>query len=385
MPTICHLFDGNVGWEQRLAASQLIERLPVQRYPWHAATVDRAAVRKWTAAPFPIATLGRPFPGPFRAVAQLLAAGAVGRLIARKPTDIIHAWGVSAAFAAWVGLRANSARRAALVVELFDPAIPRSDIKRLRTLTAASCLAIICSTQTIRRRLIEGGIPPDCCVVVRPGVDFGQVNHWRRGNLREKLGLSSDHRVILIPQPIDRKHGFMDAFFAGLVLCTLTGNTRVIVPGDAREARRIARFARCQPLSETFVAPDPSIPFEQLVSCADVLVVPAPGDISTTSIAWAMAAGVAVIGAAGYAVAELIAHKVNGLLFKAEAGKSMAAPIVRWLRDHDSLEKVREAARGQAYEVFSIRRYVDQHIKLYENVCAGVAAGEGISDSAAVG
>ena len=98
-----------------------------------------------------------------------------------------------------------------------------------------------------------------------------------------------------------------------------------------------------------------------------------------------MAAGVAVIGAAGYAVAELIAHKVNGLLFKAEAGKSMAAPIVRWLRDHDSLEKVREAARGQAYEVFSIRRYVDQHIKLYENVCAGVAAGEGISDSAAVG
>ena len=73
------------------------------------------------------------------------------------------------------------------------------------------------------------------------------------------------------------------------------------------------------------------------------------GDVSTTCIAWAMAAGVAVIGAATYAVAELASHKVGGLLFKPPLRGSSAPAVVRLLRDREAQAKAKEV-RGQAYE-----------------------------------
>ena len=123
------------------------------------------------------------------------------------------------------------------------------------------------------------------------------------------------------------------------------------------------------------------VPFEELVSVCDALVVAPRGDISTTSISWAMAAETAVIGSAVQAVTELIASKVNGLLFKQVQGKSMATSIARLLEDRESQAKAKEVARGQAYELFSVRRCIEQHARLYENVLSAAAPGEGIVDS----
>jgi glycosyltransferase involved in cell wall biosynthesis len=95
-----------------------------------------------------------------------------------------------------------------------------------------------------------------------------------------------------------------------------------------------------------------------------------------------MAAGVAVIGTAVHAVAELIANKLNGLLFKQTPGRSMVASLFRLLTDRVSQDKVRETARGQAYEVFGLRRCVEQHMRLYDNVLNGSPPGDGIVDSA---
>jgi glycosyltransferase involved in cell wall biosynthesis len=126
------------------------------------------------------------------------------------------------------------------------------------------------------------------------------------------------------------------------------------------------------------------MPFEELVAIADALVVAAPGDTSTTAISWAMAAGTAVIGSAVHAVAELIANKLNGLLFKIEKGETVAMPVARLLQNRDGQRKVKETARGQAYEVFGLRRFAEQHDRLYENLLTGRAPGEGITDPALV-
>jgi glycosyltransferase involved in cell wall biosynthesis len=98
-----------------------------------------------------------------------------------------------------------------------------------------------------------------------------------------------------------------------------------------------------------------------------------------------MAAGAAVIGAAIPSVAELIAHRVNGLLFKQFVGKGVVGPLFRLLQDRACLAKAREVARCQAYEVFGLRRCIEQHTRVYENVLCGVAPDEGIVDSARVG
>ena len=97
-----------------------------------------------------------------------------------------------------------------------------------------------------------------------------------------------------------------------------------------------------------------------------------------------MASGSAVIASAVYAVAELIANKVNGLLFNPQSATHLAGAVGRLLMDRDSQSKVREVARGHAYEVFSLRRYIDQHDRLRRNLATGCAPREGIVDSAVV-
>jgi glycosyltransferase involved in cell wall biosynthesis len=95
-----------------------------------------------------------------------------------------------------------------------------------------------------------------------------------------------------------------------------------------------------------------------------------------------MAAGTAVVGTAVHSIAELVAHKVNGLLFKQVPGRSMSAAILARLQDRASQEKAKEVARGQAYEAFGLRRYIEQTTRLYENVLSGSPPREGITDSA---
>jgi len=109
------------------------------------------------------------------------------------------------------------------------------------------------------------------------------------------------------------------------------------------------------------------------------------GDIATGSIAWAMAAETVVIGTATYAIAELIANNVNGMLFKQEPHRRMVPAIAPRLRQRDGHAKLKEVARGQAYEVFGVRRFVEQTMQLYENACAGVPADTRISDPAMAG
>ncbi len=94
-----------------------------------------------------------------------------------------------------------------------------------------------------------------------------------------------------------------------------------------------------------------------------------------------MAAGTAIVGTAVYSVAELIAHRVNGLLYKQVNGQSMAPSINGLLQDRAAQQKAVEVARGQAYEVFSLRRYADQITRLYDNVMGGQPPQEGIVDS----
>ena len=124
--------------------------------------------------------------------------------------------------------------------------------------------------------------------------------------------------------------------------------------------------------------------YEDLIAMADALIITPNTDVTTTSIAWAMAASVPVLGSAVYSVAELIAHKHNGLLIKPDPGPTTSVGIASMVTQLDTLSREKEVARGQAYEVFSPRRFVDQHLTLYDNLAGGVRPSENIHDSAVV-
>lgn len=370
MTHVGHLFDASTGWEQRVGVSQLMDRLPGDRYTSVLAAIDAAGARALRRLSRPIDILPR-----FGEIAAL-SAPAVSRFVERRGIDLIHTWGVHAAAAA------RGLPHLPLVVQLFDPLAATREIQRLRALLRPEKFAVLCSSQIVRRRLIEGGFPAELAVLVRPGVDFALINRCRRSTMREQLGLGGTERVVIVPQPLTRSGGQFEAVYATMQRNHLSGGFRVLLPGASREQRRIVHFARNLPFSAPITVPDDPFPFEELVAVSDILLITPRGDMPTTSIAWAMAAGAAVIGTAVYSIAEMIANKVNGLLFKQVPGRSMATAISRLLMDRASQDKAKEVARAQAYEIFGLRRYVEQTMQVYENLLAGAPPAEGITDSA---
>lgn len=383
MSVIAHVFDESAGWEQRIAVSQLLDRLPSDRFPQSLVSIRPLAepFRKGLDRPVTLcaARIGLTF----------TAAPSFRRFMERSRVEVIHAWGVQAAVAA------AAAGATTLVLELFDPREAAEGAKKLRILAAGRRLAVVCSCEIARRRLIEGGLSPDVTVVIRPGVDFARINTARRSGLRESLGLRADQHVVVVNAPLQRSGSQFDTAFALTLLSHFQSNLALILPPgvheretsattDAREQTRIVRFVGSMPERPALVVPPSTIPLEDLVSIADTLVIAPRGDAPTTAIAWAMAAKTAVVGSAVHCVAELIANKVNGRLFKRTRGKSMATAIARLLRDRASLSTLTEAAHGQAYEVFSVRRYVDQHARVYENLRSGVLPADGIVDSSRI-
>jgi glycosyltransferase involved in cell wall biosynthesis len=399
MTTLCHLFDVDSDWEERVAVEQWRQRLPPDQATQRLATLHPrkphlppSAIESDDTDPHAEPSPVHHFPIRFNLPAT--AAPALKRFLAEHKINLLNAWGLAAAETAITATaespsvpelpRVPELHSVIVIHHRFDPNLTDRDARRIRTLAESPRFAVACATQTVRRRLIEKGLPESQCVVIRPGVDFAKINRARkhRNAIRQSLNLDPDNQVLLAPFPIHRADGVDRVIWAAQLKHYLDSNSRLIVFGDSPETRRLKALSDGMPFAHCVRWIGPNHRYEELIPAADALVAATQSEASTTAIAWAMAASVPVIAAANYATAELIAHKQNGLLVKPDPGPPMAITIARELKTIPQLAQQREAARGQAFQAFGLRRYIDQNIKLYDNLRAGIAPNTDIQDSA---
>jgi len=373
MIRVGHVLDRTLSWDQQVALTQLLDRLPSDRFKQAVCTLDEGA----TGLSGVIDTAVEPL---HCARAWPMTSGpSVHRFSRRHDVDVLHAWGPDAAVGA-------AATGRSVLLDVPDPVLASAHVKRIRTLSESARFAVCCRAQLVRRRLVEGGVPLERTVVVRPGVDFGVINKARRLDARDALGVSRDDFLVVLPERVRRGDGHLDACLVACMLNRIGRHVRIVLPGSSREKRRLERYVANVPAPPTLLTPPREPPTERLIAMADALVVVPRGDIATTAIAWAMASQTLVIGTATYAVAELIATRVNGLLFKQTPGRRMVTEIAPLLRSaRSSHVKLEEAARGQAYEVFGLRRCVEQTMHVYDNLLAGAQPDAEINDPAMAG
>jgi len=378
MTRICHLLDGRAGFEQRVGVTQLADHLPEKGLCVTLAAASPATLLDYVRAGCD-ATAGRLTGDSLKLPngLPLLSICAGARMLARKRFDLVHAWSAEAA------VTARKTGDAPLIVTVFDPAIARREVKMLSRTVRNRHFAVACGTRLVSRRLIEQGIPAHLCVVLRPGVDFGLIDSVRRSALRGELGVRKSDCLVIIPEPVTRSSGAFEAFWAVGFRAHLAGGFRVIVPGPSSEHKRITRFASRLPSIDPSVRPMPMAAFEELVSVSDVMMTAPRGDIPTTAIAWAMAAGVAVIATEVPAVTELVSHGHGGLLVEPQRGRSPIGALSRHLMDHAGQKRNVETAHRRAIAMFDLNRYVTQYVTLYENVMSGRCPGDRIADPAA--
>ncbi len=320
-----------------------------------------------------------------------------------EPT-ILHAWGIEAARGCAAALPDRPR-----VVSILDPTRSRP-VARWGG-AVPNLQAIATGSQVIRAQLLTHGMPAPRVVVIRGAVDFGAISASRQRTLdggsttqgqtdhvapvsldtlvprvsnRQPNGAAPREPVVLLPGPATRESGHFYGLWAVTIAKHAGCDLSVLMPYPSRESNRMRRFLNSIRMSSLLARPSADRTWPALVAQADVFLIPAVGEIPTEPIAWAMAAGLPVVGSAVRSVAELIADRSNGLLCKPAQPRALAQKLLTVLEDHDLRARVTETARGQAYEVFGMRRFTDDYHRLYENVLERRDAGDGIRDSAMV-
>lgn len=323
-----------------------------------------------------IAALVRPSAGSDGPIAQVHRIGrgyrlrtsfdAVRMLRRLAPQTVIHAWGLPALTAA-----ALASSRGTI---LFSPVGFPSDrqIGWLRAIFAYRDVHCICPTATIRSALLRRGVPIERVHLIRPGVDFSRVKRRRDAELRSRLGLQDEDIAVLAAGESTPAAAHDRGMWAMSMLRLIDPRYRFILWGRGPTTAKLARFAN-RVSTETAAAVacqriGNAVQFEDLMTVADVVLVTAKAPVPTLPIATAMAAGLPIVSTVSYTVAELLEDRHNALMVTDPSPRLIAQRVLD-LRDQPSLQwQISDTARTEAYEFFSLSRFLHQHRTVYQQV-----------------
>jgi glycosyltransferase involved in cell wall biosynthesis len=308
-------------------------------------------------------------------LAPVVEAARLHRSLNAAEVDVVHAWSLAAAQTAV--LARGTARRPPVVMTCWDPYLSQRDARWVALLERTGQVTVLCHAQHVQRRWLEHGLTAARSAVVRPGVDFGQLNRHRRDPaVASALGLKRGQRVVLLPPSASPRGGHLFGLWVATAAQYLHPELRLLIPGSSPEADRVRRRAQRLPNAACVHMTGEDFGYETLLNWADAVLVPASEDISTTPLAWAMAAGVPIVACATYATSELLASGVNSLLVKPGEPMVMARKLLSALGEDREARRLGEVARGQAFEAFSMTRYVEQVRKAWDDLAAGRPVGE---------
>ena len=115
----------------------------------------------------------------------------------------------------------------------------------------------------------------------------------------------------------------------------------------------------------------PDVTFEELLPAADTALVTADAPAATLPIAICMAAGLPIVATVSPTVAELLEDRHTALFTTKSEPRLIAQRILDLLGDSKLRWSIADMARTEAYEYFSLTRFLDQHRVLYRQFASG--------------
>ena len=113
------------------------------------------------------------------------------------------------------------------------------------------------------------------------------------------------------------------------------------------------------------------IEFEELLPAADTVLIAATGPVATLPVAVCMAAGLPVVAAVSYTVAELLEDRHTAVMVPQGSPRLLARRVLE-LREDPSLQwSIADMARTEAFEFFALTRFVAQYRTIYQQLAAG--------------
>ena len=372
MPRVLHVIDGTCQETHAQLIDTLLRRLAGKHHSHAVAALDArlaAQLQPYVEPSIHIA--------PQRWVRSFNFASGLRRLAREHAADVIHVWGPDAL--AVVSATLPDMPRLLTVIE---PRQADDLARRVRSL--ADSPGVVAGSQHVRQLLVEAGVDPARCVVVRAPADFGAINRARDANLRSRLIEPDAGPVLLINGPAKRGAGQFEAVWAAAIVRQIYPNIRVVLPFASAERGRVARYALRMTDEKFCVLVPPGWGWSELAVVADAFLITPSCEVATEPLASVMAAGIPIVATAVRSIAEIIADRHNGLLCKDNSLQQLSGRILAALEDKALVRNITDVARSQSFEVFGVRAFVDNYERAYQNVLNQTELSAGVSDTAMV-
>ncbi len=276
--------------------------------------------------------------------------------------DLVHVWSTGALTA--VGIAGPSR------IVYSPPSLVRGrDVGWLRAMMAYRDVQVVSPTRTMHQALLRAGIAAERCRVIRPGVDFSRVSGRKEPAIRAALGLKADDYVLLAVGESTRSASHEDAVWAAAILHVLDPQYKLLIWGEGPAVGQAKAFARrissgdlLRVGSERLGA---GVEFERLLRAADLAVNTATGSVSALPVAMGMAAALPIVSTVTRGSSELLEDHHSAILVPARSPRLMAQRIMELRQDSGLQRKLCETARTEAYQYWSLTKFVEGYRNLY--------------------
>jgi L-malate glycosyltransferase len=303
---------------------------------------------------------------------DLTAAWRFSRVINRLTPDVVHAHdphGVAmASLALSLGASASHGRAPAFVASRrVDFHLKGNSFSRWKY-RQVDCF--IAASEAIRRMLVADGVPSERTVTVHEGVDVDHVRAAPPVNIHEAFWLPHQAPVVgnvaaLVPHKGQRY--LVDA--AHLVVREIP-DARFVILGEGELREHLEKQIRDHHLEKHVLLPGFRTDVLGCMKSFDLFVMSSVTEGLGTSLLDAMACARPIVATRAGGIPEIVEDGVNGLLVPPRDAASLAAAIVRALKDESLRTRMGDAGYARVRERFTVDRMVSETAAVYKRLRA---------------
>lgn len=289
----------------------------------------------------------------------------------RQLPDLLHAWTVADLTGAVTALTDRPC-----LLTLHRPLTPREGVKLAGLVgEAVSPLHFLACSSTIKRQACSVGVRPDSISILRPGFDFGRLDHRSIAAVRKELAVAEHEKLLVI---LGEPESLVELDHAALAACLAFPDAgsrdqpgiKILIDREHPLAPRVRRMMSGLGRDDALCMVDLKSRYFQWLPACDLALLPGEQGGGLNMI-HAMASNLAIVAEADYATAELLEDRHTALMTAPGDRPGLARQLAKLAEDRQLAWQLRDQARHECYSFFSRQRYRKNLALVYQQMVEG--------------
>lgn len=227
---------------------------------------------------------------------------------------------------------------------------------------------VIIVAETMRKAIVGYGVQPKRVTCVRNAIDAGYFCKSDGGDLRRRLGIPEEARVIGAVGRLDQQKDYPNLMAAARILLDEGHNVFCVVAGLGSLEQELRERVRALGLEQRFLFLGHFQDVREVFRIMDIYVLSSITEGLPNTVLEAMAMEVPVVSTEVDGVSEVVTHECEALLVPSRDSVRLAAAIRRLLVDRALAQTLARAARSRIERDFSFSTRMRRVEHIYRNL-----------------